>query len=79
MTQFDNLEQLLLWLSDYRGRILGLVIGLLAALLIISFGVIPALFIMMCMGIGYYLGARYDNRKDFRDVLDEIFPQQYRE
>ncbi|GAB6138811.1 DUF2273 domain-containing protein [Halanaerobaculum tunisiense] len=76
MAKLDNLEQILALFRDYRGRILGVVLGLLAAILIISFGVIPAIFIMMCMGLGYYLGARYDNQKDVKDVLEEIFPSQ---
>ncbi|AGB40519.1 Small integral membrane protein (DUF2273) [Halobacteroides halobius DSM 5150] len=76
MAKFDDLDQLLALLDDYKGRTLGMLIGLFAALLIISLGVIPAIFIMMCMAIGYYFGARYDNRKDFKDVIDKIFPPQ---
>ena len=48
--------------------------GLFTSVLIIEFGVIPALFILTCMGIGYYLGMRYDNRQDLTDVLNDIFP-----
>ena len=76
MADFNDLSQVFDLFSLYKGRILGVIIGLIAALLIIRFGFILALFIIICMGIGYYLGLRYDNREDFRDIIDDIFPNE---
>ncbi|MGM0370376.1 MAG: DUF2273 domain-containing protein [Bacillota bacterium] len=74
MTNWDDLSDLVQLLHKYRGRIIGLVVGLVSSILVIEFGVIPATFIITCMGLGYYLGLRYDNREDLRDILNDIFP-----
>ena len=70
----DELSKIIKLLHKYKGRITGLLIGLISSILIIQFGLIPAIFIITCMGIGYYLGFRYDNRQDLQDVLNDIFP-----
>ncbi|MBM7555233.1 DUF2273 domain-containing protein [Halanaerobacter jeridensis] len=74
MFNWDDLSEILDLLHKYKGRISGLLIGLISSILIIQFGIIPAIFIITCMGIGYYLGFRYDNRQDLQDVLNDIFP-----
>ena len=74
MIEQEDLRNILSLLSDYKGRVLGAIIGLVASLLIINFGVVLATFIMFCIGIGYYIGLRYDNREDFRDIVEDIFP-----
>ena len=74
MVNWDDFSEILNLLHKYKGRTIGLVVGLFTSVLIIEFGVIPALFILTCMGIGYYLGMRYDNRQDLTDVLNDIFP-----
>ncbi|MGM0501725.1 MAG: DUF2273 domain-containing protein [Bacillota bacterium] len=74
MDNWDDLSEIIQLLHKYKGRLIGLLIGLFSSILIIEFGIIPAVFIISCMGIGYYLGLRYDSRQDLRDVLNEIFP-----
>ena len=74
MSNWDDLSEIIELLHKYKGRISGLAIGLISSILIIQFGIIPAIFIITCMGIGYYLGFRYDNRQDLQDVLNDIFP-----
>lgn len=76
MADWDDLSEIITLIKTYKGRISGLLIGLISSILIIQFGIIPAIFIITCMGIGYYLGFRYDNRQDLEDVLNDIFPSQ---
>jgi uncharacterized membrane protein len=76
MADFREWDQLLALAAKYKGRLIGLFVGLFAALLIIRFGVISAVFIMVCMGIGYYLGHRHDNHQDIKEVINDIFPSQ---
>jgi len=70
----DNLMELLNLLDDYKGRVVGLLLGFIIALLIINFGIILSIFIIICVGIGYYLGMRYDNKQDFKDLINDILP-----
>jgi uncharacterized membrane protein len=70
----DDLMELLNLLNDYKGRVLGILLGFIIALLIIRFGIILSIFIIICVGIGYYLGMRYDNKQDFKDLINDILP-----
>ncbi|MCK8817510.1 DUF2273 domain-containing protein [Natroniella sulfidigena] len=74
MIELDDLIQYLSLLSDYKGRIIGVLLGFFISLLIIRFGVILALFILIWMGLGYYLGLRFDRREDIRDIINDILP-----
>ncbi|WP_245684748.1 DUF2273 domain-containing protein [Orenia metallireducens] len=74
MINKDDLMELLNLLNDYKGRVLGILLGFIIALLIIRFGIILSIFIIICVGIGYYLGMRYDNKQDFKDLINDILP-----
>ncbi len=76
MLEKEELKSILEFFSLYKGRISGTLIGFLAAVLIIRFGIILATFIMLCMGIGYYFGLRYDNREDLREIINDILPSE---
>ena len=73
MTNWDDSAEVIKLLHSYKGRASGLLVGLVSSVLVINFGLIPAIFIITCMGIGYYLGLRYDNREDLSDILNNIF------
>ena len=68
------------WLRDlaekHRNRILGALGGLVFALLIIRVGLLWTLFILLCTGIGYWVGKRLDEEPEsLVEILDRIFPQ----
>lgn len=61
--------------TSHRGRIIGILLGLFVSILIINYGFFKAAFIMLCVGLGYYLGKRLDNKKeDIVEILDRILP-----
>lgn len=47
-------------LETHRGKVLGVVFGLVVGLLIILFGFWKSLFVIFCIIIGYLLGRRFD-------------------
>jgi uncharacterized membrane protein len=47
-------------LDNHRGKLLGLALGLLIGLLIISFGFWKSLLVVLCVVIGYFLGKHID-------------------
>ncbi len=61
------------FLSRHRGKITGVILGLIFGWLIIRYGFLKAFFIALCAGIGYYLGKRVDEKYDFKDLLARVF------
>lgn len=65
------------WLAvweHHSGKIVGTAGGLFIGLLIIAVGFFKALFILICMGIGFIVGKRIDQREDLLELLDRILP-----
>ncbi|MCG0238834.1 MAG: DUF2273 domain-containing protein [Firmicutes bacterium] len=62
-------------LEGHRYRILGGLGGLVFALLVIRFGLLWALFIALCTGLGYWLGKHLDeNPERFAELLERLLP-----
>lgn len=64
---------LLSLISEHRGKTIGVLIGLLASILFISYGFWKALFILVCIGLGYFIGRKIDENKNFDLWLKQIF------
>lgn len=68
-------ESLLRFYLSHRGGINGAAIGLIIAVAILIIGFFETLFIALCVGIGYYIGKRLSEDKDYiRNLLDKILP-----
>ncbi|MGR6836402.1 DUF2273 domain-containing protein [Syntrophomonas erecta] len=65
----------LLWLilNENRGKAIGILLGLIASILVISYGFWKTLFIMFCIGVGYFIGKQLDEKKSFDNWLKEMF------
>jgi len=70
---FDDLIEIFL---AHKGKLLGLFIGLVIAILIISFGFLEAVFIIFCMAVGYFVGRRMDEKKSFSEIIERLMPPQ---
>ncbi|MCK8825448.1 DUF2273 domain-containing protein [Fuchsiella alkaliacetigena] len=71
----EVLGKLLLLVYEYRGRIIGALLGFLISLLFIYFGFIITMFILVFVIAGYLLGQRYDEQGgNFKDIIDDILP-----
>lgn len=68
MNFFDDL-----W-AEHKGKIIGIICGVIAAIIILVFGFFKFLFILFCGIIGYLIGKVIDNRENIRDIIDRIFP-----
>jgi uncharacterized membrane protein len=67
------------WLRDvaqnHRNKVIGGLGGLVVALLIYRFGFLWTLFILLCSGIGYWVGKRLDEEPEsLMQILDRILP-----
>lgn len=68
-------------LEPHRGKIFGVLFGVMLALAILIFGFLPTLFVLFCGFLGLLIGIRIDHGIRLRDVEDffkELFPYRYR-
>lgn len=67
-------EKLLLHiLEHHRGKLLGIGLGLIAGILVVSYGFWKALFIIICIVLGYLVGKNIDERTDWDDWVQRVF------
>jgi uncharacterized membrane protein len=65
-------ENILLELLRHRGKLIGLLIGLLFAYLVITYGFLITLFVGLCLFIGFTIGKRFDDNESLREVIERI-------
>lgn len=67
-------ENLLLLLQDqweyHRGRTVGLLIGTLFGISVLLFGFWQIVFILLCAGIGMYIGLRVEQVGGWAELID---------
>jgi uncharacterized membrane protein len=68
------LEKLILALLDnHRGKLIGITAGLVAAILFVSLGFLRALFVIVCLVLGYIIGKAVDEQKDVDAWMKRLF------
>ncbi len=60
-------------LVKHRGKTIGIVLGLIASILFVSFGFWKTIFVAICIGLGYLLGKNVDDDKDIELWLKKLF------
>jgi len=50
-------------------------VGLGFGLLVLLIGFWRTIFILLCVGIGYYIGSKFDKGENFLEFLDKILPK----
>lgn len=67
------LEKLVLYiLQEHRGKLIGILLGLVVAILFVSLGFLKTLFIVLCIVVGYILGKAIDEQKSFDNWLRKL-------
>ncbi len=70
-----NKEKLFQFYNSHRGGVIGGIVGLVIACAILIIGFLHTLFIAICVGIGYYIGKRLSEDKDYiKNLLDRVLP-----
>lgn len=62
-------------LANHRGKLLGIIIGLIFSLMVIGLGFFQTVFIASCIYIGYIIGKRIDDQDNLRDIIDYFFKE----
>ncbi len=70
-----DLERIFLYYEKHRGGIIGAGLGLVLAIFILILGFFKVLFIAIFAGVGYYIGKRIHDDKDYiKNLLDRVLP-----
>lgn len=70
--KFDSFSR---FYSTHKGGMNGAFIGLAVAVSILVLNLFRTVFIALCVGIGYYLGKKMFEEKDYiKNLLDRILP-----
>lgn len=68
------LEKILVYIiQEHRGKAIGILMGLAASILFISFGFWRSIFIIFCIVLGYFIGKRIDENKSFDSWIKQMF------
>lgn len=70
------LEKILVYIiQEHRGKAIGILMGLAASILFISFGFWRSIFIIFCIVLGYFIGKRIDENKSFDSWIKQMFKE----
>ncbi len=68
------LEKFLLSLiTEHRGKTIGILAGLALSILFVNFGFWRSIFIIICIGLGYFIGKKLDENYNFDKWLKQFF------
>lgn len=70
----------MLWelLLQHKGKVLGVAAGLFFGFLYLLVGFWDTLVVILLVTAGYYIGRKYDQKEDLRDILDRILPGKFK-
>lgn len=72
------LEKLFLYVvTEHRGKVIGILLGLLASILFISYGFWRTIFVIACIVAGYFIGKKIDESASFEIWLKSLFKEKY--
>ena len=71
-------SEIILWISENKGRFIGGLIGFIVSILVLTIGFLKTFFIFFCVIIGCILGSMSLTKRDIRDLLEKILPSDRR-
>lgn len=60
-------------------RIVGMILGLLFGIVVLSIGLLKSLVLFFFVVIGYWIGKLWDDQEDWHDVIERLIPPKYRD
>lgn len=69
---FTNLVEF--W-GRHRGKIIGVILGLAFGWFAIIYGILKALFVSLCVFVGYLIGRCLDERLNWRELFSRFFQE----
>ena len=63
--------------NNYRGRLFCSIFGLFIGVMVLWLGFFQALFLLICIGLGFFIGYKLDMKEDLMEWLDRLLPTGY--
>lgn len=63
--------------NNYRGRLLCSLFGLFVGVMFLCLGFFKAIFLIICISAGFFLGNKLDKKEDLLEWLDRLLPPGY--
>ncbi|KJS84893.1 MAG: hypothetical protein JM58_09975 [Peptococcaceae bacterium BICA1-8] len=60
-------------LTHHRGKTIGILVGLIFSILVITVGLLETVFITVCIYVGLIIGKRLDDNESFNDLVQKLF------
>jgi uncharacterized membrane protein len=68
------LEKIVLYvITEHRGKTIGILLGLIASILFISYGFWRTVFIVFCIYTGFLIGKKLDDNADLEIWMKKLF------
>lgn len=64
---------------QYKGRIFGTLLGFIVGILVITLGWLKAIYFLICVGGGYFVGKRIDGKENLFQQIKKVFSADERE
>jgi len=65
-----------LW-DEYLGTILGLFIGVIVGIIYLLAGFWKTIIFAGFVGLGVFIGRKFDHREDLKEMLEDILPDKF--
>ncbi len=63
--------------TNFRGRLVCTIFGAITGFLFLWLGVLQTLFLLFCIGFGFFVGHKLDKDEDLLEWLDRFLPAGY--
>lgn len=71
-------EKIILYLvTEHRGKVIGIFLGLLASILFITYGFWRTIFVIACIVLGYFIGKKIDEDANLETWIKNLFKEKY--
>lgn len=64
-------------ITEHRGKVIGISLGLLASILFINYGFWRTVFVIACIVMGYFIGKKIDESADLETWVRNLFKEKY--
>ncbi|HHW70057.1 MAG TPA: DUF2273 domain-containing protein [Clostridiales bacterium] len=67
-----NSEKIKLYIKNNLGKVIGILIGLIFGVLVLSIGFWRSILLIIFICLGWWIGSKVDSGKDFNSIFDKI-------